>query len=197
MQTGSSQYRWWGGSDFPPCHRRPWSVSRPCAEACCCGCCSCTCQSGSSEEDPSPPSERRSLYSDSWLWWRSARDTKEGGGREVYILRFKLWWIWYPLLSLEECFHSFVHNLTHQGIHNNSTFWQVQMEFLVLEHKMKNLPLFGYFSIYGWRTTFTLKTWVGTPAQTFVPTQRHMLHPNSELHPLKSVFQMLNEYFWA
>lgn len=60
------------GSDFSPCHRRLWSVSRPCAAACCCGCCSCTCRSGSSEEDPWLPSERRSLYSDSWLWWRSA-----------------------------------------------------------------------------------------------------------------------------
>lgn len=65
-------------SDFSPCRRRPWSASRPCAAACCCGCCSCTCRSGSSEEDPSPLSERRSLYSDSWLWWKSARDTQMG-----------------------------------------------------------------------------------------------------------------------
>lgn len=67
------------GSDSSPCHRRPWSVSKPCAEACCCGCCSCTCRSGSSEEDPWPPSARRSPYSDSWRWWRSGRETEQGG----------------------------------------------------------------------------------------------------------------------
>lgn len=80
-----SIYNWCSRSDFSPCHRTPWSVSMPCVAACCCGCCSCMCRSGSSEEDPSRPSERRSLYSDSWLWWRSAKNT-QGRERSSYPL---------------------------------------------------------------------------------------------------------------